>query len=203
MHANLARGRALVGNKDFEALGNLVMTLERIAAMELRQTANQPTMLNLESFLEELRIVIAPRLREEEIHATWNIPETVPPIWADRQSLMQVFLNLVRNSEQAMENSVSRQLTFTVGTVDNRVSVQITDSGCGIDDPESLFRPFQHRARFTGLGLYVSRAIMRSFRGDLHFVPSTRGATFLLEFAIPPDSIPETYGTQATVTTGR
>ena len=41
VHQNLARSGALAQNKDFEALGTLILALEKIAAMDLRQTANQ------------------------------------------------------------------------------------------------------------------------------------------------------------------
>ena len=43
VHENLARSGALAQNKDFEALGTLILALEKIAAMDLRQTANQAT----------------------------------------------------------------------------------------------------------------------------------------------------------------
>jgi len=44
-----------------------------------------------------------------------------------------------------------------------------------------LFKPFQQRAEATGLGLYLSRAFMRSFQGDLHYEPGVGGACFVVE----------------------
>ena len=67
VHENLARSGALAQNKDFEALGTLVLALEKIAAMDLRQTANQATSVDLQALLEELRIVVEPSLREKDI----------------------------------------------------------------------------------------------------------------------------------------
>jgi signal transduction histidine kinase len=44
-----------------------------------------------------------------------------------------------------------------------------------------LFRPFQHGADASGLGLYVSKAMARSFGGDLRFEPQRQGACFVVE----------------------
>ena len=102
VHQNLARSGALAQSKDFEALGTLILALEKIAAMDLRQIANQAGSVDLQSLIEELRIVVEPALREAGIDVHWSIEEGLPAVWADRQSLMQVFLNLTKNSERAM-----------------------------------------------------------------------------------------------------
>ena len=49
--------------------------------------------------------------------------------------------------------------------------------------PERLFHPFQVDAQSIGLGLYLSRAFMRSFKGDLHYEPETGGSTFVVELS--------------------
>jgi two-component system, LuxR family, sensor kinase FixL len=54
------------------------------------------------------------------------------------------------------------------------------DTGPGISDPQMLFRAFQRDAKATGLGLYVSRALMKSFGGDLSFEPSHHGCCFAI-----------------------
>ncbi len=162
-------------SKDFEALGTLVVALERIASMELSQAANQLSYIDLHSLLEEVLIIIAPALREQEIALDWQVDSALPPVWADRQSLMQVFLNLVKNSERAMESAASGQRTLTIATAhspgpsSSRVRIKISDTGGGVAHPELLFKPFQQQASATGLGLYLSRALMRSFSGELRY----------------------------------
>jgi two-component system, LuxR family, sensor kinase FixL len=181
VHANLSRNSALADNKDFEALGTLIQTLEKIAALELRQTAHQAARADLTALLEELRIVIEPALREEDIAVAWDIQPGLPQVWADRQSLMQVFLNLTKNSQRAMLNQPTRALKITARAEGQRVAVRIQDTGGGVEHPERLFRPFQPGAQSTGLGVYLSRALMRSFRGDLRYVPTLQGAIFIVE----------------------
>jgi PAS domain S-box-containing protein len=183
VHENLARSGVLESNKDFEALGTLVLALERIASMDLRQAAEQPIRVDLHSFFEELRIVVGPGLREKGIEDYWDLEEGLPMVWADRQSIMQVFLNLIRNSEAAMAGQTTRRLRITTSVDSGHVFVSVIDNGSGIDHPELLFRPFQQKSKRVGLGLYLSRALMRSFRGDLRYQPSSGGAVFIVELA--------------------
>jgi len=203
VHENLSRSGTLVRNKDFEALGTLVLALERIASMELRQTTNQAISVDLQAFLEELKIVIQPELRAEEIEIDWQLETNLPAVWADRQSLMQVFLNLIKNSERSLESERQRKISIHVRTEEQRVLISVVDTGCGVKNPELLFRPFQERARATGLGLYLSRALMRSFRGDLRYQPSEQGAIFIVELAPVINSPMDAYGKEDPAFAGR
>ncbi|QNI38003.1 ATP-binding protein [Edaphobacter albus] len=181
VYENFSRSGLLVQNKDFEALGNLVLALEKIADVDLRQSTDQVTAVDLTSVLEDLRIVIAPSLREEGIASTWNLRPDLPPVWADRSSLLQVFLNLATNSIRALSNSSDKHLTIATVAEGHRILVEFTDSGGGVEYPERLFHPFQQGAQATGLGLYVSRAFMRSFGGELRYRPLPDSACFVIE----------------------
>jgi two-component system, LuxR family, sensor kinase FixL len=183
VHENLARSGKLQENKDFETLGTLVLALERIAAMDLRQTASHAAGADLPPLLDELRIVIDSALREGGVTTRWEIEDDLPPVWADRQSLMQVFLNLTKNSERAMEKRPEKELTVSARRDGLGVAIRFRDTGGGVAHPERLFHPFQEDAQSTGLGLYLSRALMRSFKGDLHYEPETGGSSFVVELA--------------------
>jgi two-component system sensor kinase FixL len=201
VHENLTRNSSLAHNKDFEALGTLIQTLEKIAALELRQTPYPAARVDLPALLEELRIVIEAALRDEGIDVSWDIEPGLPAVWADRQSLMQVFLNLTKNSQRAMLDRPSRQLKIVARAEGHRVAVRVQDTGGGVLDPEHLFRPFQPGAQSTGLGVYLSRALLRSVRGDLRYEPLPRrgaapaGSTFVVELSLAPTgNLKETYG---------
>ncbi|HWF10689.1 MAG TPA: ATP-binding protein [Bryobacteraceae bacterium] len=186
-HANLSKTAALApslaSNKDFEALGNLILALEKIAAMDLRQMADQASSVDLRSLLEEFRIIVEPALEEQDIRLSIEISDDMPLVWADRQSLLQVMLNLTRNSERAMQNEERRELTIAAMDDQQRVTIRFTDTGCGVAHPDRLFRPFQQQAQAAGLGLFLSRAFMRSFRGDLRYEPEPVGSSFIVELS--------------------
>jgi two-component system, LuxR family, sensor kinase FixL len=192
VHQNLKSAASLSGNKDFEALGSLVIALERIASVNLRQSASQATEVDLHVLLDELKIVVGPSLIEDEIESQWNIEPGLPVVWGDRSSLMQVFLNLISNSQRALARKSRRVLTLNARRAGNQVCVEVVDNGGGVAQPEHLFRPFQAGAESTGLGLYMSRAFLRSFRGDLRYLPIDDGACFVVELLPSSEAAQET-----------
>jgi two-component system, LuxR family, sensor kinase FixL len=189
VHQNLAQGDLLAGNKDLEALGSLTAALERIAKVNVRQTGAQAAEVDLAVLLDELKIVVTPLLLEEGISTEWLVESDLPPVWAERPSLMQVFLNLITNSIRALAKKDRRLLSVIAKSQDQRIHVEISDNGGGVEHPEYLFRPFQAGAEATGLGLYLSRAFMRSFGGELRYFPLLDGACFVVDLA--PASTPQ------------
>jgi two-component system, LuxR family, sensor kinase FixL len=183
VHENLTRSKKLTENKDFETLGTLILALERIAALDLRQSASQATRVEVPPLLDELRIVMESSLRDHGVTSHWEIEDDLPQVWADRQSLMQVFLNLTKNSERAMEDREERELNVVARSEGSVVTIRFRDTGGGVAHPERLFHPFQADAQSTGLGLYLSRAFMRSFKGDLLYEPVAGGSTFIVQLS--------------------
>jgi two-component system, LuxR family, sensor kinase FixL len=181
VHRNLARLGMLARNKDFETLGSLAVALERIASVNVRQTTTPATEVDLTVLLDELKIVVTPSLQEESILTQWIVEPGLPLVLADRPSLMQVFLNLITNSTRALSKRDGRLLFVTARSEGRQVHVEFSDNGGGVAKPEYLFRPFQAGAEATGLGLYLSRAFMRSFGGDLRYLHLADGACFIVD----------------------
>ena len=134
-----------------------------------------------QSLLDELRIIMEPSLREAGVTVCWSIEPGLPAVWADRQSLMQVFLNLIANSTRALSKKDRSVLSVSARRAGEKVQIEVSDNGGGVEHPEHLFRPFQAGAEATGLGLYLSRAFMRSFSGELRYQPRVDGACFTVE----------------------
>ena len=179
VHKNLSRVRGLEPNEDFRALGTLMQSLEKISAQELRSAPDQSAgAVELTSVFDELRILIDTTYHESGIEVQWRIAEALPLVWADRYELVQVFLNLARNSQRAMELAAHKLLLVTAFVEQDAVVIRFEDTGRGIAAPENLFRPFQRGADSTGLGLFVSRAILRSFGGELIYEPTAQGCCF-------------------------
>lgn len=184
VHQNLARSGLLSQNKDLEALGNLLHALERIASVDLRRYTDQTAETDLTAVLDDLRIVVAPALREAGIEGRWDIPCELPSVWADRQSLMQVLLNLTSNSIRALADRDYRLLSISAKVSDRCVLVEVCDNAGGVVNPDRLFHPFQQEAEVTGLGLFLSRAFMRACRGELRHKPQLDGSSFIVEMQI-------------------
>lgn len=205
VHENLARGGVLTGNQDFEALGSLVQTLSKIASLELKQTAGieQPSTADLQEVLSDLRLVLDPVCEESDISVHWNIPPQLPLVRAERHSLLQVLLNLTKNSQRALESAAEKSIDISVSEGADTVFIRIADSGPGIPAGGRLFQPLQKGADATGLGLYLSRAFMRSFRGDLRHDPAQPGCCFVLELLVASQDRLSDHGEQEAGQGGR
>ncbi len=112
----------------------------------------------------------------------------VPTILTDRNQIVQVFVNLVKNAIDAMPGG--GQLTVTTALREDRVAVAIRDTGCGMppEQIERIFMPFfttKDPGKGTGLGLSVSYTIIRNFGGDF-YVESAPGEGQHLHRGAPP-----------------
>ena len=179
VHRNIEGKHLLSNDQDFEALGKLATALERMATLDLRSTPEHLCRVELEELIQDLRIFVTPDLEEHAIHITWTLAPALPPVLADPGGLMQILLNLTSNSIRALVSQHGpRQLTIAAHAGHHSVVIEVVDNAGGIVGHEQLFRPFQAGAEETGLGLYLSRAIARSFGGDLQYHPVPRGSCF-------------------------
>jgi len=72
-------------------------------------------------------------------------------------------------------------LTVDALVENDMVQIRFTDTGPGVAKPDELFHAFQQGAQSTGLGLYISRAIVRSYGGDLRYEPNSSGSCFVVQ----------------------
>jgi two-component system, LuxR family, sensor kinase FixL len=187
VHKNLSRVAELRHNADFQALNTLIQSLERMSTLSMRSSpADAPAAVDLTSVLDELRVLIEEAYRESAIEIDWQLVYPLPLVLADRYGLIQVFLNLAKNSRRAMESSDLKRLHVGTSVDGNNIVVRFADTGIGIASADDLFRPFQPGATSTGLGLYISRAIMRSFGGELLHEPGTQGCCFAVILPMAP-----------------
>jgi two-component system, LuxR family, sensor kinase FixL len=121
--------------------------------------------------------------------ADWDVEDDLPLIWADRPSLMQAFLNLITNSIRVLSTKKEKRLlSISAKSQENQVLVEFSDNGGGVKRPEYLFRPFQDGAQSSGLGLYLSRSFLRSFGGDVRYLPLPAGACFVVSLNVAASS---------------
>lgn len=119
-----------------------------------------------------------------------SLPESIPPVRADRVQLSQVLLNLVLNAMDSVSAGATRERKVTIEGRHSggaRVEVAVVDSGAGIAEElfPRLFQSFVTTKREgMGLGLVVSRTIVQAHGGDLRAENNAgRGATFRFTLA--------------------
>ncbi len=119
-----------------------------------------------------------------------NIPSVLPAIYGDVGQLQQVFINLITNARQAIENTRSPQLTIEAGLRNDSIYVQFKDNGPGISKEilGKVFDPFfttKPVGKGTGLGLSICYGIIQEHQGSLTVESEVgKGTIFTVEIPI-------------------
>lgn len=133
--------------------------------------------------------LVSYRFGVEEIDFELRLEAHLPPARGADVRLEQVIVNLLSNALDSLARvPPPRSLLLETWRTGDAVAVAVTDKGPGIA-PEMrsrLFHPFASTkgAGGTGLGLYISREIIRELGGDLAHQPVTRGARFVVTLPI-------------------
>jgi C4-dicarboxylate-specific signal transduction histidine kinase len=139
--------------------------------------------------IEETLMLLAPRLRHGSIRVERRFGE-LPPVVCRGGEMNQVFMNLLVNAIQAVEQAGEGTITVETRLEGDTAVVSVADDGSGV--PEALrlrvFDPFfttKPRGQGTGLGLSISTDIARRHGGTLSLeVPESGGARFVCRIPV-------------------
>lgn len=148
----------------------------------------------LELFSQQLK------LRDIEVAADFQ-PD-LPPVLGDANRLEQVFVNLLINARDAIEENVERhagenidkRISLTTRRDGDYVTIEVRDTGTGIPKPilEKIYEPFFTTKRVgkgTGLGLSISYGIVQDYDGSIRVeTEENKGANFIIRFPACEDA---------------
>jgi two-component system NtrC family sensor kinase len=112
--------------------------------------------------------------------------EALAPALGDAQQLQQVFLNILNNAYDAVQEAGQRgRILIQTSHHNNAIEVAVTDNGTGIADPQRIFDPFyttKHAGKGTGLGLSICYGIVRAHGGEIQCWNNDvqQGSTFVV-----------------------
>lgn len=144
--------------------------------------------VHIHSVIEGTVEILSYELRNSNIRVVTSFPAEMPRLLVDPHQLQQVFLNLLNNARQALEDhQTSGEIHITLERRDESVRITFQDNGPGIS-PENLrkiFDPFFTTKPVgvgTGLGLSLSYGIIREHKGTItaHSRPG-EGTSFVIE----------------------
>lgn len=181
--AEILKGDYRPGDSKYEFIGIMIKEVERLNRVVeeflrfARPLPLQPTEVDLGEEIDSVIHLVRGQAPGIEIEV---IPFAIPMVRADREKLVQVFLNIVLNAIQAMSDG--GRLVISAKEVDGFVEVSFKDTGPGIpeEDRERLFKPFfTTKIGGTGLGLAISNRIVEAHGGKIAFESDTgKGTTF-------------------------
>jgi len=143
----------------------------------------------------------------DKVHFVTDYDPSLPMVLANKDQLIQVFLNLVKNGVEAIsgDNGIiglatgfKRGVTLSAPGSNKKVHlplmVSVTDNGCGISDDisQNIFDPFvSTKAGGTGLGLALVGKVIHDHGGVIEFETGNNGSCFRIYFPVIVGSIPE------------
>jgi histidine kinase len=143
--------------------------------------------------------IFSQQLKLRSIDVAWELDPELPAVDADPGRLEQVFINLLLNARDAIEERWGlpeagpgeKRIRIATAASAGRVRCEIGDTGPGVPPHlrERIFEPFfttKQAGKGTGLGLSISYGIVKECRGEIRVKPDpSGGACFTLEFPIP------------------
>jgi PAS domain S-box-containing protein len=186
---------ALVSEQMAEQVARAVRIINHLRQFG-RKAQIQPEKVDINKPLEGVFTLLSQQLKLRGIRVVLDLTEDLPPIMGDSNRLEQVFVDLVINARDAMEekkkqladSDLSNTLTVRSFKENSQVVVTITDTGTGIPDEirEKIFEPFFTTKRVgegTGLGLSISYGIVQDYNGTIEVESEVgKGSTFKTSF---------------------
>jgi two-component system NtrC family sensor kinase len=144
--------------------------------------------LDLNELVEELIWLVQPTLEAHEIEVVTHLDQYLPLMWGSHDGLLQLFLNLVNNSIDAMPKGGSIEITTRFDRLGRIAELLFCDNGMGIDPSAMghLFEPmWTTKEGGSGFGLAIAREIAIEHAGKIELMADERhGATFRLRLPL-------------------
>jgi two-component system NtrC family sensor kinase len=140
--------------------------------------------LDIGLILDETTQLVANHIKVKKIRLTMDVESGLPAVHGDRQLLSQVFMNLILNAVDVLPEKGEVWISTSTERREGYLAVDISDNGPGIPEHimNQIFDPFfttKPHGRGTGLGLSVSRGIVRKLGGYLSVESQLhKGTTF-------------------------
>ena len=158
-----------------------------------RPTAPGKAQVEIGELVDRTLHLQAYALRKGNVTVDFLKTDGLPGVFADPHQLMQVFLNLILNAEQAIREIREKgTLRIRTGKTDSTVWASFQDDGPGIspDILPNIFDPFyttKRPGRGTGLGLSICKAVLKEHGGNVEAATAPDGgAIFTVSLPIPP-----------------
>ena len=141
---------------------------------------------SMEQILQESIKMLIASFHQKRIVLKRNYEEGLPQVFVDGDKMRQVFLNILRNSCEAVDEGGKINVSISLDQVDGKrkIKIQISDNGAGIPekDWENIFEPFYTtKASGFGLGLANARKIVEQHNGSIKAVKKKgKGSSFVV-----------------------
>lgn len=133
----------------------------------VRQRSVKHTAVDIGDVLRTVTALFEGSLRTHGIHLEVSVMENIPPLRVNADDLQEIFVNLLENAREALDNGKCIFMSVRAGLTG--IDICVEDNGAGLgDEPERLFQPFHTtKTTGTGLGLTIVRRLCESYGGNI------------------------------------
>jgi PAS domain S-box-containing protein len=154
-----------------------------------RQRAVKRERVNVVAILKQTIKLRSYDLQSHGVEVIEKYDEKLPAVMGDAQQLQQVFLNILNNAYDAIEESGrTGKIFLKTAAADESIEVSLADNGTGITDVERIFDPFyttKQTGKGTGLGLSICYGIVRAHGGEIQCWNNADGVGSTFSIRIP------------------
>jgi signal transduction histidine kinase len=144
-------------------------------------------LVEVNEIVREMLVLLRGEANRYSISMRTELTPDLPKITADRVQLQQVFVNLMLNSIEAMNDTAGELTIKTELALGDQLLISVSDTGVGLpnEQTEEIFNAFfTTKPQGSGMGLSISRSIVESHGGRLWAADNPpRGARFC--FTLP------------------
>ena len=155
-----------------------------------QQTPAEKTSVHINALLNNVLQLREPDLTGKKIRLKVKLEPDLPRIRGNSNQLLQVFLHMMNNAVDALQEVGGGLLTIATSGEDGRVVIQFSDTGSGVKEPQKIFDPFYTTkpvGKGAGLGLSACYGIVHDHGGEIKCQNNPHGgATFLIK--LPSES---------------
>ena len=143
-------------------------TMQHIRAL-FKQESFDKKDVNIPDILSEVVRIVQEDPKKRDVPIECHFEESLAMVPVDQIQIQQVFINLIVNAIEALEERQVAPLVVLRATTDsNGMLIQVIDNGPGVDDPDRIFDAFMTtKENGMGIGLAVSRTIVEAHGGQL------------------------------------
>lgn len=143
--------------------------------------------LSVSQILDEINLLLSKEILANKIAFSTSVEPNTLIVDADKVLIEQVIINLIKNAIQSFDEETNRLIEINANKDDkNRVVISVKDNGSGIEEEalSRIFTPFfTTKKSGSGIGLSLSRQIMRKHKGSLSVVSQIdEGTEFIIRF---------------------
>src|SRR5205814_5220080 len=154
-----------------------------------RQRPVKRELINLAAILKQTTKLRSYDLQSHGVDVHEEYGENLPAVMGDAQQLQQVFLNILNNAYDAIEESGRRgQIQLKTESTGQFIEIRLKDNGTGINEIERIFDPFyttKQTGKGTGTGLSICYGIVRAHGGEIQCWNNSGGLGSTFSIRIP------------------